>query len=112
MPTYQYVCSKCDHEFEVFQAMTDPVLRTCPKDKCPQKRWGKGRVKRVLSAGAGILFKGSGFYVTDYRSEGYRAAAKKESESATKTDSATSTPAASKADSKTEKTKVSKPSSS
>ena len=80
MPTYHYVCEKCGHEFEHFQSMSDPPLRACPKEKCGRKRWGKGRVKRVLSGGAGLIFKGSGFYVTDYRSEGYKQAAKKESE--------------------------------
>jgi putative FmdB family regulatory protein len=82
MPTYQYVCAKCDQQFEVFQAITEPALSVCPKDKCRQKRWGRGRVRRLLSGGAGFLFKGSGFYVTDYRSEGYRQAAKKETETA------------------------------
>lgn len=83
MPTYHYVCAKCDHEFECFQSMTDAPLKTCPKEKCGRKTWGKGRVKRVLSGGAGLIFKGSGFYVTDYRSEGYKQAAKKESEAST-----------------------------
>jgi predicted nucleic acid-binding Zn ribbon protein len=62
--------------------MKDPTLKVCPKEKCLRPRWGKGRVKRQLSAGAGLIFKGSGFYITDYRSEGYKSAAKKESESA------------------------------
>jgi putative FmdB family regulatory protein len=78
MPTYEYVCSKCEHHFEKFQRMTDSALSVCPKELCPRKRWGKGKVKRVMSAGAGLIFKGSGFYITDYRSEGYKAAAKKE----------------------------------
>jgi len=82
MPTYQYVCTKCDHEFEVFQPMTADALEICPKDHCARRRWGRGKVKRVLSGGAGLIFKGSGFYSTDYRSEGYKQAAKKESESA------------------------------
>ncbi len=59
--------------------MKDAALTTCPKDVCPGKKWGKGKVKRLLSAGAGLIFKGSGFYITDYRSEGYKAAAKKDS---------------------------------
>src|SRR5512136_2562094 len=83
MPTYHYVCAKCDHEFDQFQSITDAPLKTCPKEKCGQKKWGKGRVKRVLSGGAGLLFKGSGFYTTDYRSEGYKTAAKKEATPAT-----------------------------
>ena len=53
----------------------------CPEKSCAQKKWGKGRLKRLIGAGAGLLFKGSGFYITDYRSEGYKAAAKKEGES-------------------------------
>ncbi|NBR64223.1 MAG: zinc ribbon domain-containing protein, partial [Verrucomicrobia bacterium] len=59
-----------------FQSMKDAPLRTCPKDKCPKKVWGKGRIRRQLSIGAGFLFKGSGFYITDYRSAGYKKAAK------------------------------------
>ena len=79
MPTYEYLCGKCGHEFEVFQAISAPPLQICPEDRCPKKKWGRGRVKRKISAGAGLLFKGSGFYITDYRSEGYKQAAKKDS---------------------------------
>ena len=79
MPTYEYVCSKCEHRFDVFQAITEKPLTVCPKDKCRMKRWGKGEIKRGIGSGAGILFKGSGFYTTDYRSESYKQAAKKES---------------------------------
>lgn len=79
MPTYHYVCSKCGHEFDQFQSMKDHALEVCPKERCPRKTWGKGRVQRQMSGGAGLIFKGSGFYITDYRSEGYKAAAKKES---------------------------------
>ena len=74
MPTYEYECAKCRKEFETFQSMKDEALTTCPKDKCRQKKWGKGKVKRKLGAGAGFIFKGSGFYITDYRSEGYKKA--------------------------------------
>lgn len=96
MPTYHYVCSKCGHEFEYFQSMKDEALVTCPKDRCGRKPWGKGRVQRQLSGGAGLIFKGSGFYITDYRSEGYKAAAKKESgDSAPKKDTGASTPSTS-----------------
>ena len=59
--------------------MKDNALAVCPEDACGQKRWGKGKVKRVLGAGAGLIFKGSGFYITDYRSESYKQAAKKDS---------------------------------
>src|SRR5579859_1646605 len=79
MPTYEYVCSKCDHHFEKFQPIADKPLETCPKELCGMKKWGKGKIKRVIGAGAGLIFKGSGFYITDYRSENYKAAAKKES---------------------------------
>lgn len=79
MPTYHYVCSKCGHEFDQFQSIKDRPLTTCPKTECGMKRWGKGRVRRQISAGAGLIFKGSGFYITDYRSKQYLEAAKKES---------------------------------
>jgi len=83
MPTYEYFCSKCNKQFELFQSMLDDVLTACPKNLCQKKPWGKGKVKRVIGAGAGLIFKGSGFYITDYRSEGYKEAAKKDSASAT-----------------------------
>ena len=78
MPTYEYVCQKCGHEFEVVHSMS-AGLKTCRADVCGQKKWGRGKVVKKISAGAGLLFKGSGFYITDYRSEGYKSAAKKES---------------------------------
>jgi putative FmdB family regulatory protein len=90
MPTYEYHCEKCKKDFELFQSMKDNAITTCPKDKCRQKTWGKGKVRRLLGTGAGLIFKGSGFYITDYRSEGYKEAAKKD----------TPTPAAKPADSK------------
>jgi putative FmdB family regulatory protein len=79
MPTYEYVCQKCDHQFELVQSIKDEPLAICPKDLCPQKRWAKGKVKKLIGAGGGLLFKGSGFYITDYRSEKYKEAAKKDS---------------------------------
>ncbi len=79
MPTYDYQCEKCSHAFELFQSMKDDALKTCPKDRCPRKTWGKGKVKRLLGTGAGLIFKGSGFYITDYRSEGYKSAARSDS---------------------------------
>lgn len=75
MPTYEYECAKCGKTFDVFQSMKDDPLKTCPDKKC------KGKVKRLLGTGAGLIFKGSGFYITDYRSEGYKQAAKKDSSS-------------------------------
>jgi putative FmdB family regulatory protein len=81
MPTYEYQCDKCKKKFETFQSMKDEPLKVCPKELCRQKTWGKGKIKRLLGTGAGLIFKGSGFYITDYRSEGYRSAAKKDSSS-------------------------------
>jgi len=75
MPTYEYTCEKCGGTFETFQSMKDDALTVCPKDKCLKPRWGKGKVKRAIGTGAGLLFKGDGFYITDYRSEGYKKAA-------------------------------------
>ena len=71
MPTYEYACTACKHKFEQFQSMKDAPVRKCPK--C-----GKSAVKRLISKGAGFLFKGSGFYQTDYRSKSYSDAAKKD----------------------------------
>ncbi len=82
MPTYDYHCEKCDRNFETTQSMKDDALRTCPKELCQRKTWGKGKVKRLIGTGAGLIFKGTGFYITDYRSEGYKAAAKSDSKSA------------------------------
>jgi putative FmdB family regulatory protein len=79
MPTYEYVCEKCGHQFEKFQSISAKPLSVCPENLCSQKRWGKGKVKRAISGGAGLIFKGSGFYITDYRSEKYKEAAKKDS---------------------------------
>jgi len=79
MPTYEYVCEKCGHQFEKFQSISAKPLTVCPEEACPSKKWGKGSVKRAISGGAGLIFKGSGFYITDYRSDKYKEAAKKES---------------------------------
>ena len=76
MPTYDYVCDACQYTFELFQGIHDSVKRKCPK--C-----GKSKLRRLIGAGGGILFKGSGFYITDYRSDSYNkgaAADKKASE--------------------------------
>ena len=78
MPTYEYVCEKCGHQFEKFQPISAKALTVCPEELCAQKRWGKGKVKRAIGAGAGLIFKGSGFYSTDYRSDKYKEAAKKD----------------------------------
>lgn len=74
MPTYEYRCDACGHEFELFQSIKASPVRKCPE--C-----GKLKVKRLISGGGGFIFKGSGFYITDYRSEGYKQAARKDSDS-------------------------------
>lgn len=86
MPTYDYLCSACDHRFEEFQSITAAPLKKCPS--C-----GKPKLKRLIGTGAGILFKGSGFYETDYRSDSYKQAQKKESESASNKPASGSAPA-------------------
>ena len=83
MPTYEYVCEKCGLEFEKVQSMNDQALTRCPQEICGEKKWGKGKVKKLIGAGAGLIFKGSGFYITDYRSDKYKEAAKKDSTAAT-----------------------------
>ena len=106
MPTYEYVCEKCGHQFEKVQSISAKPLQTCPEEDCAQKKWGKGKVKRAISGGAGLIFKGSGFYITDYRSEKYKEAAKKDtapvaSSSESKSSaSSESKPAAAKSESK------------
>jgi putative FmdB family regulatory protein len=65
MPTYDYVCDGCGHAFELFQSMTENSKKTCPKCKKP-------KLRRLIGAGGAIMFKGSGFYKTDYRSESYK----------------------------------------
>ena len=72
MPTYEYKCTACGHAFEQFQSMSAPPVKKCPQ--C-----GKSKVKRLLGTGAGIIFKGSGFYITDYRDSSYKDKAKAES---------------------------------
>lgn len=81
MPTYQYFCSKCEQEFEIFQSMTEKPLAICPEPFCRMRKWGRGRVKKLIGAGAGLIFKGTGFHTTDYRSEKYKEAAQKEAPS-------------------------------
>jgi putative FmdB family regulatory protein len=92
MPTYDYVCDACEHAFEEFQSFNDEVLIKCP-------RCGRKKLRRLFGSGAAILFKGSGFYETDYRSDSYKAAAKKETESSSKpTDTAGANGTAAKPD--------------
>ena len=75
MPTYDYECDACQHKFEKFHSITAKSIRTCPE--C-----GKRKVRRLIGAGAGVIFKGSGFYQTDYRSSSYKEAARKDAPSA------------------------------
>ncbi len=85
MPTYEYRCEKCQKTFEAVQSMKDERFTICPESLCQMEGgWGRGEVKRLLGTGAGLIFKGSGFYITDYRSEGYKEAAKKEAGGAEK----------------------------
>lgn len=74
MPTYDYECDACGHEFELFQSISDPVKRKCPE--C-----SKLKLRRLFGTGAAVVFKGSGFYETDYRSESYKKAAEKDKKS-------------------------------
>ena len=85
MPTYDYECQACGNRHEVFQSITEGSLRKC--QKC-----GKLRLRRLIGTGGGIIFKGSGFYETDYRSSSYRAQAKKESSAPTTTEKKDSAP--------------------
>src|SRR5436190_15665940 len=71
MPTYEYKCTACGHAFERFQSMSAEPIKRCPQ--C-----GKAKVKRLIGTGAGLIFKGSGFYITDYRDAGYKEKAKAE----------------------------------
>lgn len=74
MPTYDYECDACGHKEEVFQSISDPLIEKCPK--CKKKKF-----RRLFGAGAAIMFKGSGFYITDYRSDSYKQAASADSKS-------------------------------
>jgi putative FmdB family regulatory protein len=96
MPTYQYECASCKHSFEELQSIKEEPLSRCPKCK-------KKKLQRLLGTGAGLLFKGSGFYITDYRSDSYKSAAqadsgKKETSSGDKTGSSGKAESKSKSD--------------
>lgn len=92
MPTYDYQCEKCGKTFEIVQSMKDAAFTTCPKDRCQMETWGEGPVKRLLGTGAGLIFKGSGFYITDYRSENYKKGAKSETPAASGAEKTTTPP--------------------
>src|SRR2546421_13049639 len=101
MPTYEYKCDACGHQFERFQSITADPVRRCPE--C-----GKAKVRRLISSGAGLIFKGSGFYITDYRDKSYTDKAKAESGSSDSSGegksegSADSKPAENKSENKSE----------
>ena len=99
MPTYDYKCLACDVRFEKFQSITAPAIEECPE--C------SGKVKRLIGAGAGLIFKGSGFYTTDYRSDGYKESAKKD-----KKESSDKSSASDKTENKAKKTDTSSESKS
>ena len=92
MPTYDYECDACGHEFELFQSISAPVKRKCPK--C-----SKLNLRRLFGTGAAVVFKGSGFYETDYRSDSYKKGAEKEKKASDKKKSS-DTSSAKKTDSK------------
>ena len=94
MPTYDYECSACGHTFEKFQSIKAPAIRRCPQ--CSQRK-----VKRLIGAGGGIIFKGSGFYETDYRSDSYRKSAEKDKPSSS-SDSSSDSKSESKSDTKSD----------
>jgi putative FmdB family regulatory protein len=96
MPTYDYECDACGHSFELFQSISEPVKKKCPE--C-----GKSKLRRLFGTGAAVVFKGSGFYQTDYRSDSYKKAAEKDKP-------ASETKSESKGESKSESTTESKPS--
>jgi putative FmdB family regulatory protein len=92
MPTYQYRCAACKHQFEELQSIKEDPLTRCPKCK-------KKKLNRLMGTGAGLIFKGSGFYITDYRSESYKSAAKADAAAGeSKSDSAKSDAAGGKAE--------------
>ncbi len=102
MPTYDYRCGACKKEFEQFQSMKDKPLRKCPL--C-----GKNALERLIGTGAAVLFKGSGFYQTDYRSESYKQAASADKPAEVKTETKTETKTESKTEAKAETKSEAKP---
>jgi len=91
MPTYDYECGACGHRFELFQSISDGARRKCPA--C-----GRLKLRRLIGAGAAVLFRGSGFYQTDYRSPEYERKAKAEKESASASESKTDSSSSQKTD--------------
>jgi putative FmdB family regulatory protein len=105
MPTYDYECDACGHTFELFQSISEPVKKKCPD--C-----GKPKLRRLFGTGAAVVFKGSGFYQTDYRSESYKKGAEKDKPAAeSKGDSNSDSKGESKSETKSESKSDSKPAS-
>jgi putative FmdB family regulatory protein len=96
MPTYDYECDACGHTFELFQSISEPVKKKCPD--C-----GKPKLRRLFGTGAAVVFKGSGFYQTDYRSDSYKKAAEKDKPGESKGDKKSDSKSESKADGTTTK---------
>ena len=90
MPTYEYNCDACGHAFEQFQSITAAPIKKCPQCK-------KNKVRRLIGTGAGLIFKGSGFYITDYRNDSYKKAAEKDAGGAAPAEKKSDTPAKSDA---------------
>ena len=104
MPTYEYKCLDCGIQFDRFQSITEDPIQECPE--C------SGQTKRLIGAGAGLIFKGSGFYITDYRSEGYKESAKKDQDSSSSGDGDSKGSDSKSGDSKSSDSKSSKTESS
>ena len=100
MPTYDYQCDNCGHKFELFQSISDPVQKKCPECK-------KLKLRRLFGTGAAIVFKGSGFYQTDYRSESYKKAASADSSSSSSSSNGDAKPANSGSESSSSSTQSS-----
>ncbi len=105
MPTYDYLCEACDHKFELFQSITEPVKKKCPECK-------KSKLRRLFGTGAAIMFKGSGFYITDYRSEGYKKRASEDKPASSNGSSDAKSGGDAKSESKTAKAESSQPAKS
>jgi putative FmdB family regulatory protein len=102
VPTYEYLCEKCGYEFEKFQSITASNLRKCPK--C-----GKSGLKRLIGTGSAVIFKGTGFYQTDYPSDSYKQSVKKETDKSSKKEEKKEVKTEAKTETKTEaKTEVTK----
>ena len=98
MPTYDYECDACGHAFELFQGINDPVKRKCPE--C-----SKHKLRRLIGFGAAVVFKGSGFYQTDYRSDSYKKRAEADNKAATESKSESSSSESKKSDAKASESK-------